>query len=38
MLIENYGSVIGKWCFQKLLALVFQMEESKQNTGWREVE
>jgi hypothetical protein len=29
-------NVIGKWCFQKILVLAFQMEESKQNTwmGW----
>jgi hypothetical protein len=25
-------NVIGKRCFQKIVALVFQMEESKQNT------
>jgi hypothetical protein len=26
------GSVISKWCFQKILVLVVQIEESKQNT------
>jgi hypothetical protein len=25
-------NVIGKWCIQKILVLVFQMGESKQNT------
>jgi hypothetical protein len=29
---EGQGSAISKWCFQKILVLVCQMEESKQNT------